>query len=104
MAALCLGLSLAGCATVGRNFPDEAVDEIRRGQTTQEDILRILGEPWRTGVEDGQRTWTYARYRYSLFGGAKTKDLVLRFDEKSVVVSYTYSTTDHDVESPADGR
>jgi hypothetical protein len=53
-----------------------------------------LGLPWRTGVEDGLETWTYGHYRYSAFSASRTRDLVLRFDERVVVVSYTYSTTD----------
>ncbi len=49
----------------------------------------------RVGIEDGLRTWTYGRYRYRLFGRARTEDLVLRFDAQGVVASYTFNTTEH---------
>ena len=87
---------LQGCATVGKEFPVTGVTDIKIGETTQEQILTMFGSPWRTGIEDGQLTWTYGRYRYNLFKEARTKDLVVRFNDKNVVVSYTYNTTEHD--------
>ncbi len=85
----------AGCATVGRDFPDELVSRITAHETTREQIRSMFGPPWRVGLEDGQRTWTYGRYRYSIFKDASTKDLVIRFDRKGVVSSYTFNTTEH---------
>ena len=69
--------------------------EIRIGETTQSEIRSMFGEPWRTGLDDGQRTWTYGRYRYGLFSEPSTTDLVIRFDSGGVVVSYSFSTTEH---------
>jgi hypothetical protein len=48
------------------------------------------------GVEDGQETWTYGKYRYRLFGESSTTDLVVRFGAGGVVASYSFSTTEHD--------
>ncbi|MBD3236246.1 MAG: outer membrane protein assembly factor BamE [Candidatus Eisenbacteria bacterium] len=84
-----------GCATVGREFPVERVGEIRIGETTQEQVYEVFGSPWRVGLEDGLRTWTYGRYRYRLFGEARTEDLVIRFDDQGLVTSYTFNTTEH---------
>lgn len=92
----CLMAVLAGCATVGREFPAAGVQEIRIGETTQTEIEDVFGPPWRVGIEDGRRTWTYGRYRYRLFGETSTKDLVIRFDAGNRVVSYTFNTTDRD--------
>ena len=88
---LCLGVS--GCLSVGHEFPVEPVRTIEKGTTTQDEIRQMFGEPWRTGIDDGQRTWTYGRYRYSLFGDAATRDLVVRFDAQGVVVSYSFNST-----------
>lgn len=85
----------AGCATVGRDFSSDQVSRIQLHETTQGQIRSMFGSPWRIGIEDGQRTWTYGRYRYSLFQEASTKDLVIRFDQKGTVASYTFNTTDH---------
>lgn len=88
-------LLIAGCATVGQEFPSESVAFLRIGETTQAQVRDEFGSPWRIGVENGQRTWTYGRYRYSAFSAAKTKDLVIRFDNSGLVRSYTFNTTDH---------
>ena len=92
--ALVVILTLAGCATVGRDFATHNVDEITVGETTRADIQALFGEPWRTGVEDGKRTWTYGKYRWSAFGDAETTDLVVRFNEDGTVSSYVYNTTE----------
>ena len=91
-AAGALVLLLAGCLTVGRDFPADRVGEIEIGHTTRDEIHRMFGEPWRTGLEDGRRTWTYGRYRYKLFGTTETRDLVVRFDALGVVASYTFNS------------
>jgi len=72
------------------------VSQIQIGKTTQAEIRSMFGAPWRTGVEDGQRTWTYGKYKYRLFGERSTTDLVVRFDRNNVVASYSFSTTDHE--------
>lgn len=86
-------LLLAGCASVGRNFNVSGVPEIKIGQTVKGDVLALFGNPWRTGIEDGRETWTYGDYKYSMFSEAKTRDLVLRFDAKGAVASYTFNST-----------
>ncbi|MCD6187515.1 MAG: outer membrane protein assembly factor BamE [Desulfuromusa sp.] len=87
-------LILTGCTTVGRDFPVEPVAMIKIGETTQEEIHQMFGQPWRIGVEDGQKTWTYGHYRYSAFGPDQTRDLVVRFDQQGKrVVSYSFSST-----------
>jgi hypothetical protein len=85
----------SGCATVGQDFPVTRVTDIEIGKTTQQDIRSMFGSPWRVGIEDGQRTWTYGNYTYGLFVEKKAKDLLIRFDDNNVVISYTFSTTEH---------
>lgn len=84
-----------GCATVGFDFQDNYVSEIILEKTTQSDIRRMFGSPWRVGMEDGKETWTYGKYTYRLIGESSTKDLVIRFNDKGIVDSYTYNTTEH---------
>lgn len=85
---------LAGCATVGREFPVAEVSRIQVGVTTQNQVREMFGEPWRTGVEDGDRTWTYGKYRYTLLGAPSTTDLVIRFDAQHRVKKYSFNTTE----------
>ncbi|MFI5217173.1 MAG: outer membrane protein assembly factor BamE [Candidatus Limnocylindria bacterium] len=85
---------LAGCVTVGEDFPAKRVAKLEIGATTRTQVKELFGSPWRTGVEDGQLTWTYGHYHYALLGNTRTRDLVVRFDEHDVVASYTFSSTD----------
>ena len=87
-------LLVSGCATVGRDFPTHPVDQITVDETTRAQIQEMFGDPWRTGIEDGKRTWTYGKYRWSAFGEAETTDLVVRFNEDGTVDSYVYNTTE----------
>ena len=91
-------MSLAGCASMGRDFPSGMVSEIRIGETTQAEVREMFGKPWRVGIDSGTRVWTYGRYRYSLFEAvapSETEDLVIRFDHRGVVQAYNYNTTRH---------
>ena len=92
-------LLLPGCATVGHDFPVSYVSSIEKGVTTQTQIHDRFGDPWRVGVEDGQTTWTYGKYKYRMFGQPSTTDLVVRFDNAGVVASYSFSTTEHETMS-----
>jgi outer membrane protein assembly factor BamE (lipoprotein component of BamABCDE complex) len=88
-------LSITGCFTVGHDFPVDQVSSIKTGKTTQEDIRSMFGSPWRIGMEDGHRTWTYGKYIYSAFSETKTQDLVIRFNDQGKVASFTFNTTEH---------
>lgn len=82
--------------TVGGDFPAEPIGELAIGKTTQRQVRDTFGPPWRTGLEDGQVTWTYGHYRYSLFAPVYARDLVLEFDDDGVLSSYTYASTEPD--------
>ena len=92
MVAALAALAL-GCLTVGEDFAVGRVSHIQIGKTTQQEVRQMLGEPWRTGLEDGQRTWTYGYYKYNLLGASQTRDLVVRYDDKGLVRSYTFNST-----------
>ena len=91
-----LMLFCASCVSVGREFPVSKVPEIRIEETTRDEIRAMFGSPWRVGLDDGQQTWTYGRYRYGVFRETSTQDLVVRFNDRGVVASYTFNTTAHD--------
>lgn len=94
-AGLLLSL-LTACATVGQPYAEHKVSDIQVGVTTKADIQKMFGNPWRTGSESGQETWTFGHYRYSLFSDAQTSDLVVRYDERGRVASYTFNRTTAD--------
>lgn len=90
--ALLLGAAVSACVTVGNAFPVEQVPNIQIGRHTPADIERMFGPPWRTGIEDGETTWQYGDYKRGLFGGTRTRDLVVRFAPNGVVRSYSFNS------------
>jgi len=84
---------LVGCATVGQPYAEHKVAAIVIGETSKADIRKMFGEPWRTGLESGQQTWTYGYYYYSVFSDAQTSDLVIRYNKEGMVASYSYNRT-----------
>ena len=97
---LFLGIGIAilpapGCApmNVGHDFPDDRVASIKIGHTTKNEIRAVFGEPWRVGLENGKETWTYGKYSYRGAQETAAKDLVVRFTDKDIVESYTFSRT-----------
>ncbi|MGM0768405.1 MAG: outer membrane protein assembly factor BamE domain-containing protein [Pseudomonadota bacterium] len=87
-------LVFAGCATVGQDFATHNVDQLEVGETTRSEVQDMFGEPWRTGLKDGKRTWTYGKYRWSAFDEAQTTDLIITFDADGTVESYNYNSTE----------
>lgn len=87
-------LFISSCASVGRDFPETRVSKIQIGKTTNKEIQKMFGPPWRVGIEDGSPTWTYGKYNYRILGDSSTKDLVIRFDNNGVVTSYLFNTTE----------
>ena len=87
---------VSGCITLGKDFSEANVSSITIGVTTKNEVRRLFGSPWLSGVQDGQPAWTYGIYDYSLFGERKAKDLLVQFDDQGKVSSFTFSTTDHE--------
>ena len=85
---------LTSCATVGIEFNGKYVDKIKIGVTKKSDINEIFGEPWRVGIDNGNRAWTYGYYHFKIFKGIETRDLYVVFDSEGVVKSYTYNRSD----------
>ena len=84
----------AGCGTVGKNFDSSQVKSIENNVTNQTEILDKLGLPFKEGIENGQVMWTYQFDQWNLLGPAKSKDLVILFDEKNIVRAYRYTTSE----------
>jgi len=91
--AVVMLLLSSGCASIGHEFPAGQISTIRIGETTQNDIYTTFGKPWRTGIDNGMKTWTYGNYQYSLFSDHSAEDLVIKFDKRNVVSAFVFNTT-----------
>ena len=85
----------SSCINLGKDFPVFHVPSIKIGQTTKSEVRKLFGSPWLSGIQDGDLAWTYGSYDYSFFGERNAKDLVIQFDDNSVVTTYTFSSTEH---------
>jgi len=84
-----LSLPVTGCMpSMGRPFPVQKVRQIELNKTSMAEIRQMFGEPWRTGLDDGKRTWTYGEYSTNF-----TRDLKILFDDRNVVKSYSFSSS-----------
>ncbi len=82
----------ASCATDGKYFKSE-ISWIKEGQTTQDQALSMLGEPYSIGNSSGSPTWTYGYYRYRLIGKSYTKELKFYWDEGKKVKSFSFNSS-----------
>ena len=87
-------IALAACVSVGREFPRNAVELIKPGTTTMDEIRKVFGNPIRTGIDDGKLAWTYLDYRASLGGSFDGADLVVKFDDRNRVSTFSFHSTD----------
>jgi hypothetical protein len=92
--ASCVSLILAtaGCVSIGRPFPTDKIKDVVLGKTTQAEIESSYGHPYRTGLEDGDVTWSYVDEHAGLFSQPRTTDLLVRFNADGTVKSYTFNT------------
>ena len=89
MLLVVLSLPVISCMpSMGRAFPVQKVRQIEIEKTTMAEIRQMFGDPWRTGLDNGKRTWTYGEYGMTI-----TRDLVIRFDDVNVVKSYSFSSS-----------
>ncbi len=89
MLLVVLSLPVISCMpSMGRPFPVQQVRQIEVKKTTMAEIRQMFGDPWRTGLDNGKKTWTYGEYSMTI-----TRDLVIRFDDLNVVKSYSFSSS-----------
>jgi len=87
-----LACLMSGCITMGRSFNTKLVPTLVIGKTTQAEIQAQFGEPYRTGIENGDLTWTYLHYHFSVLGDQRTTDLYVRFNADHTIKSYALNT------------
>jgi hypothetical protein len=92
MVLAALAAALCGCMTMGSPFKVEQVPQIQIGKTTGKDLRGMFGDPYRSGIDDGDSTETWLNYHLSLFGDQKTRDLYVRYKADGTVKSYSLNS------------
>lgn len=94
-------LSFVGCVSTGTNFDESKVSQIRKGETTEADLVRMFGKPNNrtTQMTDGKTSTvlTWAFVKSNAFGGplmstdVKMKTLGVFLDASGKVERVTYT-------------
>ena len=92
LTTITLTLFFLGCGTAGKNFDESLYSNIVKGTTTQKEIQAMFGPPFKKGVQNGSKIWTYEYNAYNSLGNDITKDIVVVFTPSGVVKSHQMMT------------
>ena len=89
---LLANLFFIGCGTTGKNFNESLHKNIVVGTTTHKEIQAMFGSPFKKGIQNGYKTWTYEYNFYNALGNNITKDIIIVFNESGIVKSHQMMT------------
>ena len=92
LALALLSVLWQACLSTGRDFPSRT-DWIQKDRTRKDDVKLVLGAPYAVGSSSGTQTWTYAYYKYTLFGRTYYKELRLHWTEGNIVKTFSFDTS-----------
>lgn len=92
LATITLTLFFSGCGTVGKNFDESLYSNIVNGTTTHKEIQAMFGFPFKRGIQNGFRVWTYEYNHVNSFGYDTIKDMIIVFEKNDVVKSHQLMT------------
>ena len=92
---LLANLFFIGCGTTGKNFNESLHKNIVVGITTHKEIQAMFGSPFKKGIQNGYKTWTYEYNFYNALGNNITKDIIIVFTQSGVVKSHQMMTNQH---------
>jgi len=85
---------LGGCASAGKNFNESKISKIANGTTTKTELRAIFGEPFKTGIQNGQPVWIYEYNVYKAVNNDSSKDLIIVFGPNGVVQSHQFMSSE----------
>jgi len=110
---ICLIL-ISGCATVGTQINQANLAQIKKGVTTQKEVISLMGQPYmQTITSDGKiimmyqytkvknRTANFIPVVNILAGGMDMKQQILQIliDENDIVEKYIFTDSNSDINS-----
>ena len=81
--------------TLGKQYSTENVVKIIIGKTSEDDIRSYFGDPWKTGIINGNNVYTYS-YEEVIFNHDDSVErnghtLIIEFDEDKHVLNYYFN-------------
>jgi hypothetical protein len=96
LTTLCLAALLCGCASAGKNFDSRKVQEIKKGETTEADLVQMFGRPAARNFNSETGNTLVWVYTTSSVNGATFIPVVGMFAGGATVKHKTLSVTlDH---------
>ena len=92
LATITLTLFFSGCGTAGKNFDESLYSNIVKGTTTHNEIQSMFGAPFKKGIQNGFRVWTYEYNHVNPFGFDIIKDMIIVFEKNGLVKSHQLMT------------
>jgi hypothetical protein len=92
LVAMILAIFFSGCGTVGKNFDESLYGNIVKGTTTHKEIQSMFGPPFKKGIQNGYRVWTYEYNYVNALGSDTIKDMIIVFEKNGVVKSHQLMT------------
>ena len=86
-------LPQGGCSTTGKSFNASKIESIVNETSTRADIKKMFGEPFKTGIQNGQPIWIYEDHHYSIISNDLSKDLIIIFGPNGVVQSHQFMSS-----------
>ena len=83
-----------GCSTTGKSFNTSKIESIVNETSTRADIKKMFGEPFKTGIQNGQPIWIYEDHHYSIIGNDTSKDLIIIFGLDGIVQSHQFMSNE----------
>jgi len=83
-----------GCGTTGKSFNTSKIESIVNETSTRAGIKKMFGEPFKTGIQNGQPIWVYEDHRYSIISNDSSKDLIIIFGPNGVVQSHQFMSSE----------
>lgn len=80
------------CVTKGRNFQAD-LSWIKKQETSQQDVLMVLGKPFMVGNVSGVQTWSYGLYHYRIVGRSYVKELKFFWNDDKTVREYSFQSS-----------
>ena len=84
---------LVGCGIVEKNFNESKIENIANGITTQTEIGKMFGKPFKTGIQSGQPIRVYEHSHYDQINKDTSKDLIIVFGPNRVVQSHQFMSS-----------
>lgn len=79
-----------GCGTAGKKIDTTQIDKVIHGQTTENEILEMFGEPYKKGIQNSKEVWVYEYNKYRVIGKGNSENLIFVFDNNGVVTSHQF--------------